>query len=160
MTVGGKLITGQTSDGKAVQSSGMQGKRSLEGADLQYKLATQNMFWELDPASRNLTTKLIGVDNIGKEDAYRVEVTGGGKSWTEYYSTTTGLKVRSMRMNPFGKADANMQTFDYSSYQDAGKSGVKVPGKVMITGGPVPIEQALQKAEVNTNLKDSEFEIK
>ncbi len=105
-------------------------------------------------------TELKGLDNVNGESCYKLGIESpiGSKS-TEYYSTKTGLLLRSVESEEVAPGQTITVTQDFTDYQDFG--GFKFAGKITSTGmGPAPIEMVLKDVKVNETIDDALFMIK
>lgn len=113
---------------------------------------------ELKYAQIGVKTKLIGIEAINGQDAYKVELTlPQDAKLTDYYAVESGLKVRQTYIieSPQGNM---LQTMDFADYKEVG--GVKFPYTIVQTVGPQIIDMKAQSVEVNKGIADEVFVIK
>jgi len=152
LNTSGMVLSRQIFDGeRGIADVPMMGqKEELEGDALEAMKIQATFNIELDYAKHGVSLKLLGVENIGNTDAYKIEKTlpNGSKSF-DYYDVKTGLKVRSISEG--GRAD-------FSDYRTVKK--IKYPFEINQVMEGQSFKMKLQSVDVNKKLKDSLFEIK
>ena len=129
----------------------------LEGKEADQMLVQDGLFPELRYTENKVTSTLEGTEKVDGKDAYKVKnSTASGLTWTDFFDTTSGLKVQTMstQKGPQGEV---VQTVSYGDYKDAG--GVKVPYTIKQPMGPMTMTLSVDKVEVNKGLKDSDFSV-
>jgi len=105
--------------------------------------------------SLKINYELKGVIKLNGKDAYKIEVSlPNGKSWTEYYDTETGLKVKDSKEVTVPQGTFTQETV-YSDYKDV--NGVMYPFKLVQSVGPQTIELTVSSIKINTGLTDDKF---
>ena len=146
-----------TSNGEELVVSQMGNKTSLEGALKEEQIISAALFseFELDAIGADLT--LEGVESIGGSEAYGVAVKlPGGASFTLYFDTQSGLKVRSAKVldTPQGQMS---QTTDYSDYREF--NGVLFPSKLTLNMGPQILSFEVSEILINQELPADAFKL-
>lgn len=150
----GMEVMKQTSDGSKVQMNSMQGgSKTMEGADAQAMIASSTLFPELHYAESGVKSELTGTEKVNGKDAYKVVNTVGTTSWTDFYDTTSGLKVQTIAKTPQGS-----QTATLSDYKEV--SGVKFPMTLAQQSPRGPMTLTVDDVKVNKGLKDADFTVK
>jgi hypothetical protein len=110
------------------------------------------MFPVLNYNNTGYETKLLGVEYRNGKKLYVVQITTpNGIQMKDYYDTNTGLRVMHTIKNG---VQANKVTF--SDYQTV--NGIKIPFKQTANMFGRGLEMKVQKAEINSGLKDSNFQ--
>ena len=101
-----------------------------------------------------------GVDNVNGESCYKLSIEApSGNKTTEYYSTKSGLLLRSVNSQDVAPGQTITVTQDFSDYQE--HSGLMIAGKIASSGmGPAPIEMLLKEVKVDEAMDDALFKIK
>jgi predicted Zn-dependent peptidase len=155
--MGPMTLQKQTFDGVKGKQSGMQGKKDLAGEELEDLKSEAVMNQEMQYEKLGYKLNLKGIEPVNGSDAYIMEVVSpAGKKSTEWYDVASGYKVRSSSTST-SEGQTVTQTSEYSDYKDF--SGIKYPGMISISGGPMPLKLKLESVEVNKGLKDSEFSV-
>jgi hypothetical protein len=99
--------------------------------------------------------ELTGIEEIEGQNAYVMEITNpAGTKSTQYYSTTTNLRIREMKTmdTPNGPFTQVSDLKDYKAV-----NGVMFPHTVVQSFGPQNIESKIKTLTVNGKLKDDVF---
>lgn len=97
------------------------------------------------------TYKVTGIEKVGGEDAYGIEITMPlGAKVTQYYSVNTGLKLKQVNVLEGEGGQNSYMTTLYSNYKDV--SGVKLPGKVNIDMGGMKLDINFDNIKVNSGI--------
>lgn len=155
MTVAGMgTLQKMVYDGKKGFASGMQGEMELEGEELEEMKSQGEFFPELKYLTNAYTLELSHMDKVGDEEAYVMVVTDkSGDKTTEYYSATSGLKLKSESTVEGPQGDMTVSQ-TYGDYKEVG--GVKWPYSTILDQGQ-QIKMTVTDIKVNSGLKDSEF---
>lgn len=159
MTMNGMSMSNRKYDGAKAKETGMGGARDLEGEDLN-DLKEQALFCkEAAYKSGGYKLMLKGLEQIGDNNAYVIEVERpDGKKTTEYYDMKTSLKVREVSTVTGQDGQPSTMTIDYADYKETG--GVSFPNTVTITGiFPVPLKAVVTELKVNGGIDDSVFKL-
>ena len=129
----------------------------LTGKDLEkLKLeSTMNLILDLD--HYNVKATLKGIEKVDGKEAYKIELNlPSGITWTQYYDTQTGLKIRELK--PIESPQGTFtQESNYSDYQVI--DGVKYPFSIKQNLGRQSFEFKVDSIKVNTGLADRNFEV-
>ncbi len=145
-------------DGTKAQMGGMQGSQDITDAEKVKTIALQGAIVpEASYAEIGAKLAYVGKEKVGEVEAHKIEVNLGGTKMIEYYEVSSGYKIRQTvsAETPMGTQDI---TSEYGDYKEV--SGVKLPHKISQDFGMMKFELIVKKAEANSNLSDSLFEIK
>ncbi|MBO0937706.1 insulinase family protein [Fibrella sp. HMF5335] len=145
------------SDGTSASRTMRGETKKLDGKDADQMLVQGGLFPELRYADNKVTSTLEGTEKVDGKDAYRVKnTTASGLTWTDFFDTTTGLKVQTMstQKGPQGEV---VQTVGYADYKDV--NGVKIPYTIRQPMGPMNMVLSVDKVDVNKGLKDADFSV-
>ena len=152
----GMTVQKQVFDGKNGGSSGMQGKKALEGEELEAMKEQAIMNKELKYEELGYTLKLESIEEVNGKDAYKVTITNSeGEVKYDYFDVESSLKVytTSTEKGPDGTA---MESYsEYSDYKDV--NGIKYPFTRTRNMGPQVVELTVTDIKVNAKVKASEF---
>ncbi|HKJ81723.1 MAG TPA: insulinase family protein [Ignavibacteriaceae bacterium] len=108
--------------------------------------------------SVKVNSKLDKVAKVNGKDAYKVEMSlPDGKTWVEYFDTSSGLKVKDSKQVTVPQGTFTRET-EYSDYRNV--DGVMYPFKLKQSIGQQVLDFSVSSIKVNTGLKDDKFEIK
>lgn len=148
--MGDMLLSKQVYDGTKAWVSGMGGQQDITGSDLENMKLEARLFTELFFNTPGYQLTLEGIEPLNGRNVYRLKVVNPtGKTQTDFFDVSTGLKVRTV-----STMEAQGQTFesimDYEDYRDV--DGIKFPFliKQSVAG---------QMIEVRINLIDTKTEI-
>jgi hypothetical protein len=118
------------------------------------------MFYaETDLAAAKIGAKVLGVEKVNGQDAYKLEFTyPNGDTWTEHYDAATFLRVRRTETRQTPRGPMTNST-EFADYVPATGTTVKVPGTVVLPLGPMTAKLKLTSSKANGGLADSIFEI-
>ncbi len=151
----GVIMQKTTFNGTTGKQNSMMGNKVLEGKDLEELKWESYLFGELNYATLGFKMELTGIEEIEGQNAYVVEVTNpAGTKSTQYYSTSTNLKIREMKTmdTPNGQFTQVTDLKDYKAV-----NGVMFPHTVVQSFGPQNIESKIKTLTVNGKLKDDVF---
>jgi zinc protease len=102
--------------------------------------------------------ELKGVEKINGEDAFKVQVTTtNGDKITEFYSATTGYKVRTVSTRQ-GQGQTVTVTTDLADYKEV--AGIMWPHTITVSGVmPMPLKMEVTSITVNQGIDNSEFAV-
>jgi zinc protease len=134
-------------------------RKMLEGEALADLKREAVMFPELNYSKDSYTMLLKGIETVGSEDAYVIEISEpSGWKGTNYYSVKSGLKLRDVRVTEEGGETMTIST-DFMDYKPV--NGVQVAHKLKIVGmGPGPATMEVSSVKINTKVEDSVFTVK
>ncbi len=157
MNAMGMIVFKIVTDGTKVQRGGMQGNAVVEGDEAKRTIAMSTLFAELHYAENGVTSQLAGIEQINNKGAYKVVNTVGALSWTDYYDTTSGLKVQSVSSQKSPRGEFS-QTSTFSDFKAV--NGIQFPMTVTQASPRGPMTLAVDAVKVNKGVKDSEFVVK
>jgi hypothetical protein len=150
------VLQKQVYDGKTGKQSSMQGKKDLEGGDLEDIKAQAMINPEMSYEKMGYKLSLKGIEEVNGKDAYIMEVTTPrGKTFTEWYGVESKLKVRSSQTSN-AETGPVTSTTDILEYTDV--DGVKFPSMISVSGG-MSMKLKADSINVNKGIPDSEFTI-
>jgi predicted Zn-dependent peptidase len=143
--------------GKAMAKS-PQGKRQVEGKELENFEMNAKGFGELYYDEMGVKAELSGVEDVEGNEAYKVKVIKeNGDETTLFFDIESGLKVREISMVE-GQQGPTAITTDYMDYESV--NGVKTPMTTQLSGPmPQPIKMEVKEVEYNAEIDDSVFSI-
>ena len=146
--VGGNIMSTQLFDGnKAVVVSPMGRQEFTHGAEFEMIKMEAIINPELNYKELGIRKNLLGIETVGGQKAYKVEVIApGGSRSTDYYSVETGLKIRTE--TPMGFAVI-------SDYRQVGN--LKFPHLIEQQAGPQMLKLEVVEIIVNSNIGDDKF---
>ena len=146
---GGMVFSEQIFDGEKAIASSPMGREELSGENLEEMKIQAIMNIELDYDKHGVKQQLLGIESIGGEEAYKVELTyPSGNTSTHYYDVKTGLKVKTVNVSG---------TAEYSDYREV--NGISFPFAIRQAVGPQMIDLKVVAVKVNSKLKDELFRI-
>ena len=152
----GMTVQKQVFDGKNGGSSGMQGKKALEGEELEAMKEQAIMNKELKYKELGYTLKLESIEEVNGKDAYKVTITNSeGEVKYDYFDVESSLKVYTTSTEK-GPDGTEMESYsEYSDYKDV--NGIKYPFTRTRNMGPQVVELTVTDIKVNAKVKASEF---
>ncbi|MGK6351830.1 M16 family metallopeptidase [Parapedobacter sp. DT-150] len=107
------------------------------------------IFPELTYQERGVKLALDGIGKVNEEDAYKVKVTDGSNTSTEYFSVATGLKLKT-ESTLSGETTIN----GYATYER-----IQLPETVTIANQmmPVPLKAVTKEVVINVEISDEEL---
>lgn len=149
MMMGNVAVNTVVKDGKASVTSMGQ---SQELTDEQFEAIKMSMFIfpELHYEGLGYSLELEGIKDVEGEDAYKVIVSNPtGSSQANYYSVSTGLKIKS-------ESAESGDTF-YAEYSEV--EGVKYPMLLTVKSPaiPMPLESKVEKIEFNVTIQEGDL---
>lgn len=156
--IGGNIVNQTIFDGVRATIKAMGKPQPVDSATLSGIKEQALMFPELFYQQMGYTMQLIGVEMVDDKKAYVLDITRpGGKKFTNYYDADTGLKLRTIALQP-GPAGEIAVVNDILSYKEY--EGVKFPAQKKSTGMmPVPLELELLSIDINKGVDDSFFKV-
>lgn len=145
-------------DGKKGVKLDMTGTQALAGEELEEVKLEAMIFPLKNYKLLGYQLKLMGVETFGEEDVYQVEVADPlGNVSNQYFSSKTGLLVKTIRRIQAPDGQMYTQTSDVLAYQEV--NGVKIPSKIIQTVGPQRLELTASELRINSDLKKSFFKV-
>jgi len=157
LTMSGMEMMKMVSDGQKVVQTARGETRALSGKEAQQVLLTSSLFPELRLANSGVKATLAGTEKVDGKDAYKVTYTGPEEtSWSDYFDTTTGLKVQTVTTarGPQGEVSQAVSISDYKEV-----NGVKFPHTLKQNMGPMQLNFQVSKIDVNKGLQDTDFKV-
>lgn len=146
---GGTVFSEQIFDGEKGVATSPAGREELTGENLEQMKMQAVMNPELYYDKHNINQELLGIERIGGEEAYKLQLTfPSGKTDIHYYDVNTGLKIRTITEGG---------TADFSDYREV--DGIKFPFAIRQAMGPQMLDLKVLSVEVNSKLKDELFKI-
>jgi len=131
--------------------------KALDDKRVQESMIESRIFPEISYEQLGVRLTLTGMEKVGGEESYVVEVAlPSGKKSFSYFSKSTGLKLKESTTidTPQGSI---AQSVEYQDYRDV--DGVKFPHKASISMGPQKMEAEVASIEVNTGVSDDTFKL-
>lgn len=157
MAMGTMVVQKQTFDGTVGKASGMQGNKTIEGAELEDLKASSEMFEELKMEALGFKHILLGIELLDGKDAYKMEKTSpSGEKETVWYDVATGLQAKTMSVKTNEQMGGEITVIGlYSDYKEV--NGIKFAHKIIQSFGPQSMEMSVTSVEVNTKVGDDIF---
>ncbi|SNR15615.1 insulinase family protein [Tenacibaculum jejuense] len=102
----------------------------------------------------NSEVELTGIENVDGKEAYVLSKKGKIVSFTFYFDTKTGLKIKELQNVAFGGRNQKQEA-TFSDYKDF--NGVKFATKKIGSFGPQKATFMLKNAKVNKGVSDADF---
>jgi len=161
MKVGNAQMTLQESkfDGtKAMTSQMGQTETVTEGPAFDAAADQAVMFSQLN-YGKDHKLEVKSIENIDGESCYKVSVTKGDDTSTEYYSVKTNLLKRSVQTQEGAPGQVMTMTTDMSDYREV--SGIMIPHLITTAGAtPAPMTMKAASIKVNEAMDKTMFDIK
>ncbi|CCH57036.1 hypothetical protein BN8_06435 [Fibrisoma limi BUZ 3] len=147
----GKVTYKQIIDGKQVFTKVGDNVVPTNPVDAERSILNAFIMPELYLAQKGVKLTLAGTEAINGKQAYKVvyTVANGSSSWSSYFDTQTGLKVRSV----FPGQDGAVWTVEVDDYRDV--NGIKLPYHFVAGAADVRVN----KYQMNTGISDTEFNV-
>jgi zinc protease len=158
MAMGTMVIQKQTFDGTVGKVSGMQGNKTMEGAELEDMKASSAMFADLNMEKAGFKHTLLGIEPLEGKEAYKLEkISPSGEKETVWYDVTTGLQVKTMSVKTNEQMGGEFTVVGlYDNYKEV--NGIKFAHKIVQSFGPQSLDMEVTSVEVNTKLGDDIFQ--
>jgi len=155
----GNVMQATKFDGEKGSVSMMGQVTKVEGEQATAMKAEAFLFPELMYLDGTQNMEISGVEKVGNEDAYVINITDAdGNAKTEYYAKESGLKLKNISVIK-AQGQTITQTTEFKDYTMVG--GVMFPHTIISSGAmPFPIEFKVSSLNVNSGVEDSVFEIK
>jgi len=151
----GMEVMKQTGDGTKVLMGGMQGSKTIDGAEAQKMTTMNTLFPELHYAENGVTSAVVGPEKIDGKDTYKLShATADGTTWTDNFDTSTGLKVQSIVTTKSPRGEMTTTT-GYADYKE--NNGIKFPMTLNQQTPRGAMTMTVDSVKVNKGLKDSDF---
>lgn len=138
------------------------GDKPLEGEEAKIAGMQMHPFPEMLYTEMGYTATVDGIEKIGEKDAYKVTLTKGEKSFSNFYDVKTGLKVKSTSKTstPRGNFES---TSTYEGYEAFKGSDVLFPKitKQSTAGerGVMETSSEISGIKFNKGVKDKAFKV-
>lgn len=147
-------------DGKAgkIISMGMAGPTSEDMTEDDITDAKNDaiIFKELNWETNSKEVNLVNIQEVNGEEAYAVEViTLDDKTIWEYYSVSSGLKLKTVNTSDDGQGGEMVITIEYADYKDV--NGVMIPHSMSLDQAGQPMTATLSEAVINGKLDKGTF---
>jgi len=151
----GMEVMKQTGDGTKVLMGGMQGSKTIDGAEAQKMTIMNTLFPELHYAENGVTSTIVGPEKIDGKDTYKLShTTAEGTAWTDNFDAGTGLKVQSIVTTKSPRGEMTTTT-GYADYKE--NNGIKFPMTLNQQTPRGAMTMTVDNVKVNKGLKDSDF---
>jgi len=158
MAMGTMVLQKQTFDGTVGKVSGMQGNKTMEGAELEDMKASSAMFADLNMEKAGYKHTLLGIEPLEGKEAYKLEkVSPSGEKETVWYDVASGLQVKTMSVKTNEQMGGEFSVIGlYSDYKEI--NGIKFAHKIVQSFGPQALDMEVTSVEINTKLGDDIFQ--
>lgn len=125
MSLQGMVLQKMNFDGQTLRMSGMQGSREItEGQDYDAVKNNYGLCTEMNYLANGYQLTVEGIETINGEPAYILKLEKDGRTTRDYYSVSSGLKLRSVEILQTPMGEMPNQT-DYEEYRAV--EGVRFP---------------------------------
>ena len=156
ISMSGMVVQKITFDGTTMKMSGMQGNQEFtEGDEFEAMKAEAHLCPDMYYAQNGYKLTVKGIEKVNGSDAYVLEAVKGKTVMLNYYSTATGLKVKSTTTSETPQGTAT-QVSEMSNYKEVG--GVKFPHTIKQSANGMAMDATVKSIEVNKGLDKSFFE--
>ncbi|MGM9507915.1 M16 family metallopeptidase [Larkinella sp. GY13] len=156
VTAQGQVVQKVTSDGTKVKMEGGGQSKNVTDEEAKMEILKNASFAELLYPTLGAKTTLVGTEKVNGKDAFKIDVTLGKKTISEFYDTETGLKVQHTAIEQTPQGEMAINT-GLSNYKEV--NGVKFPHTLTQNLGPMTMKMETQSLVVNTGLDDKEFAV-
>ena len=153
----GMVVSKVVFDGNELINEQMGNRMPVDENMKKEMVAEAGLFPELYYAESEIKSNLTGIEKIGEENAYVIELTfPEGSKKTMYYSIKTGLMLRTSKVidTPQGSAT---QVTDYKNYKEV--DGIMFPFEIVQKFGPTEFKTEVLTIELNKELPPNTFSI-
>ncbi|MXV38713.1 insulinase family protein [Flavobacteriaceae bacterium Ap0902] len=153
MNMNGMEVMKQVFDGQTLKISGMMGSSEKSGEDVAAQAAKKGIIEQAFYTADQLEIK--GMSQVDGKDAYKIEVTKGNDTITEYYDASSYLLVQSVAVqkSPQGEMAVTSKFKDYKTVE-----GIQMPHTIEQSVGPQNMVLNIQNYTVNSGVSASDFE--
>ena len=131
--------------------------KPLDEKKIQESMVESRIVPEISYEDLGVKLTLTGLEKVGEEDAYVVEVEQpSGKKSYAYFSKESGLKLKESTTMETPQGSFT-QSVEYHDYQEI--DGIKFPHKAKIGMGPQVMEAEVVNIELNTGVSDDVFKV-
>ncbi|MFC3198381.1 M16 family metallopeptidase [Parapedobacter deserti] len=136
-----------TKDGVSLSAQGQTQELPAEAAAVYQALL--EIFPELTYEAKGVTLELEGISKVNEEDAYKVKVTQGTNTSTEYFSVASGLKLKTE-----SPLSGEITVDNYATYE-----GIQLPETITIVNQmvPMPLKAVTKEVVINGEISDEEL---
>lgn len=147
--MGPQEVARMTITRKNVIASSMGQDQELPGAMAEAMKSVLDIIPEASFASNGTKLTLDGISKVNGEDAYKVLVEQGEVKSTDYFSVTSGLKLKS--------ESALSGEISFSDYKDYG--GVKFPSVITVNSPQIPVtlKMIIEENLINPTLTEADW---
>lgn len=143
-------------DGENGGSSGMQGKVTLEGEELEAMKERSIMNKELKYKELGYTLNLESIEDVNGKEAYKVAITDSkGNVSYDYFDIKSRLKVYTVSTEKGPDGSEIESSSEWGDYREV--DGIKYPFTRSRNMGPQLMELKVKEVKINSKLKSSEF---
>lgn len=143
-------------DGKNGFIKTNEDKKEITGVELEKLKIDSNMDLILSKDTSLIKFDYAGLDTVGNKDTYKIIVSTKTGSWTQYYDTDNGFKLKDEK--PIATPQGNfIQKTWYSDYKEV--DGLWFPFKISQIMGKQAIEFIVLSVKLNQNIENSVFKI-
>ena len=147
--MGEMVMQEQVFDGEVLRAGGQE----LSGEQVADKVAVRGLIPQA--FYKDSEVKLNGISQVNGKDAYRLDVTLGGNTTSEYYDVNSGLLVQSTvtQSTPQGEMAVNTLFEDYKMVD-----GINLPHKIVQQVGGQNVVMILNGYTINSGVSDADFQ--
>ncbi|MFA8435784.1 MAG: M16 family metallopeptidase [Marinifilaceae bacterium] len=151
MVMNGQLMQGIRYNGKVAKVAAMGQEKELTGEQAKPFAMEAQMIPELNFEKLGFEAKIVGVEKIDGEKAYKLQIKGADdKIKVEFFGADSGLKLKTI-----AQENGMTQIMVYKDYREV--EGVKFPYSTITSVGPQEMPLTVTEIKVNSNLDASIF---
>lgn len=142
-------------DGIAWESNPIAGPRILAGSEAELSVRSAQPTGPLHLKEQFSEIETVGIEEVGGEPAYRVQLTGDAIAMTNFYSVDSGLllKMQTTVDTPLGAIPVEQMVDEYSDF-----GGVLTPSRLSVNQAGSLVVITLNSAEANVDIPDERFD--
>ena len=119
MEMMGQTIVKNVFDGTTGYTMQRGQKQTTDAAEIAEKKAINTIIDQLSYATNGAKMEVAGTEKVGTNDVYKVNITIGDKTHTEYYDTKTNLLVKEEETKKMGQQEMTT-SFEFKDYKKVG----------------------------------------
>lgn len=138
------------------------GSKPLEGDEAKMASLQIHPFPEMLYTEMGYTASVDGIEKVNDNDAYKVTLTKGDKSFSNFYDVKSGLKVKSTSKTSSPRGDFESAAFyeNYSVFKGSSVLFPKVTKQNTATGqGAMETSSEVSGIKFNKGVKDKVFQV-
>lgn len=153
ISMNGMTVSSTVFDGTTLTTSGMGGSEELTGDDVADKVAKKGIINQAFYTADQI--ELLGMTMVDGKEAYRMNVTLGGKTFEEVYAKDSGLLIQVINTEETPDGDFQIIS-NFEDYREV--DGILLPFKTTQQVGPQSMTSTYESYIINKDVSDSDFQ--